>query len=61
MSVIYILLPLALLFSAGAVGIFIWATRNGQFDDLETPSMRILFDDDSPAPPQDNPPQQPPQ
>ncbi len=48
MSVIYLLLPLALIFSAGAVGIFIWATKNGQFDDLDTPGMRILFDDEDP-------------
>ncbi len=46
MSVIYILLPLALIFSATAVGVFIWATQNGQFDDLDTPGMRILFDDE---------------
>lgn len=24
---------------------FIWAVRNGQFDDDHTPSLRILFDD----------------
>ena len=45
MSVIYVVLPLSLLLAAGAVGVFIWATRRGQFDDLETPAVRILFDD----------------
>lgn len=53
MSVIYILLPLALIFSAIAVAIFIWATRDGQFDDLETPGMRVLLDEEPkiPVPP----------
>ncbi len=30
------------------LGIFIWAVKNGQFDDNETPPYRILFDDDKP-------------
>jgi cbb3-type cytochrome oxidase maturation protein len=42
----FILLPVALLFAAVAVGVFVWAARAGQFDDLETPSIRILHDDD---------------
>jgi cbb3-type cytochrome oxidase maturation protein len=46
---IFVLLPLALLIAAIAVGFFIWAARSGQFDDLETPAVRMLFDD-SPAP-----------
>lgn len=46
MSVLYIVLPLALLFAGGAVVVFIVATRRGQFDDLETPSRRLLFDED---------------
>ena len=46
MSVIYIVLPLALLFAGIAVWAFIWAVRQGQLDDLETPAARILLDDD---------------
>jgi cbb3-type cytochrome oxidase maturation protein len=42
---IFVLLPLALLIAAIAVGFFIWAARTGQFDDLETPAVRILFED----------------
>lgn len=57
MSVIYILLPLALVIVAGAVIAFVWAARRGQFDDLETPAMRVVLEDDDPpstpkAPPQ---------
>ena len=42
----YVLLPAALLFAVGAVAVFVWAVRSGQFDDLETPAARILGDDD---------------
>jgi len=42
---IFVLLPLALLIAAIAVGFFIWAARSGQFDDLDTPAVRMLFDD----------------
>lgn len=46
MSVIFVLLPAALLFAAAAVIVFLWAVRSGQFDDLDTPAMRILGEDD---------------
>lgn len=48
MSVIYIVLPMALIFATAAVGAFIWAVRRGQLDDLDTPASRILLDDDAP-------------
>jgi cbb3-type cytochrome oxidase maturation protein len=48
---IFVLLPLALLIAAIAVGFFILAARTGQFDDLETPAVRILFDDEEPRRP----------
>ncbi len=54
MSMIYVLLPLALIFALGAVLAFLWALRDGQFDDTETPPLRILCDgDESPAIPSD--------
>jgi cbb3-type cytochrome oxidase maturation protein len=46
MSVIYVLLPLAVLLAAAAVAAFVWAVRRGQFDDLDTPAVRILHDDE---------------
>lgn len=49
MSVMYIVLPLALIFAGVFVAAFIWAVRQGQLDDLETPAARMLFDDDAPA------------
>jgi len=45
MSIIFLILPVTLLLSAGAVAAFAWATRSGQFDDLETPSIRLLHED----------------
>ena len=44
MTILYLLIPLALLLTLLAVVTFVWATRRGQFDDLETPAIRILFD-----------------
>ena len=49
METIFVLLPLALLIAVIAVGFFIWAASTGQFDDLETPAVRILFDDEEVA------------
>ena len=48
MSVIYIILPLALLLGLCAIFAFSWAIKNGQLDDLDTPPVRILFDEDKP-------------
>ena len=50
-SVIFVVLPIALVLLAGAIAAFAWAARRGQFDDLTTPAMRALHDDDTPAPP----------
>jgi cbb3-type cytochrome oxidase maturation protein len=47
MSVLYVLIPLALVTGAAAVAAFLWATKNGQLDDLDTPAIRILNDDDA--------------
>lgn len=46
MSILYILIPLSLVLLAFAIWAFFWAVKSGQFDDLEGPAHRILFDDD---------------
>jgi cbb3-type cytochrome oxidase maturation protein len=46
MSALYVVLPLALMLVSGAVGAFLWAARGGQFDDLDTPPLRALHDDE---------------
>ncbi len=48
MSIIYIVLPLALLVVAAAVVAYVWAARTGQFDDTTTPAIRVIVDDDAP-------------
>lgn len=46
MSVLFIVLPLAFVLAAAGVGAFLWAVRKGQYDDLDTPPIRALFDDE---------------
>ena len=46
MNVLYLLLPLALVLATASVLTFVWAVRRGQFDDMETPAIRMLFDDE---------------
>lgn len=50
MTIIFLLVPVALALVAVALVGFGWAARRGQFDDLETPALRILRDDGA-APP----------
>jgi cbb3-type cytochrome oxidase maturation protein len=45
MSVIFLVLPLALVIVAIAVAAFVWAAKRGQYDDLETPAIRAVQDD----------------
>lgn len=45
MSVLYIAIPVALIVALVAVVAFVLQVRNGQYDDLETPAQRMLFDD----------------
>jgi cbb3-type cytochrome oxidase maturation protein len=46
-SVIFLVLPLALAIVLVAVVAFVWAARRGQYDDLDTPAMRAIFDDET--------------
>ena len=46
MSVIFIVLPLALIIGAAAVAACLWAASKGQFDDLDTPPLRMIAEDD---------------
>ncbi|MBY0113818.1 MAG: cbb3-type cytochrome oxidase assembly protein CcoS [Phycisphaerales bacterium] len=45
MSVLFIVVPLAVLLAAGGVLAFAWAARSGQFDDVDTPAERMLHDE----------------
>jgi cbb3-type cytochrome oxidase maturation protein len=50
-SSIYLLIPLGLMLLAVSIGAFLWAVRRGQFDDLDSPAVQILLDDDRAPPP----------
>jgi len=45
MHVIIVLIGAALLVAGGFLVAFLWAVRSGQYDDLYTPSVRMLHDD----------------
>lgn len=60
MIILYLLIPLTLILLAFALWAFFWAVKNDQFDDLEGPAYRILFDDDENDLPLDQRPQQKP-
>ena len=47
MSAIFILIGASLLVAIGFLIAFIVAVRNGQFDDDYTPSVRMLFDNET--------------
>lgn len=46
MNILLLLVPLSVMLLACAVGAFWWAVRRGQFDDLDTPALDILVDDE---------------
>ncbi|KGK01611.1 cbb3-type cytochrome oxidase assembly protein CcoS [Thalassotalea sp. ND16A] len=46
MTIIYILIPIAIIFTAVAIYLFFWAVKTEQFDDLEKQGLSILFDDE---------------
>lgn len=45
MEIIYLLIPLSLIFLVASVWFFSWAVRNAQYDDLQGPAHRIILDD----------------
>jgi len=51
MSILYVLIPLAVILLAIAVWALLWAIKNGQFDDLESHGWSVVLDDDQKPPP----------
>ena len=47
MGVIVILIFFSVLVAGGFLVAFLWAVRSGQYEDRYTPSVRILFDDET--------------
>ncbi|PKF62575.1 cbb3-type cytochrome oxidase assembly protein CcoS [Psychromonas sp. psych-6C06] len=46
MSIIYVLIPIAMIFVAIAVLVFFWAVKSDQYEDLDREGINILFDED---------------
>ncbi|MFM5715870.1 cbb3-type cytochrome oxidase assembly protein CcoS [Aeromonas allosaccharophila] len=61
MNIIFVLIPIAILFVIIAGIVFFWAIRSEQFEDLDRQGSNILFDEEQPArklaKPADNDPQ----
>lgn len=49
MTVLYILIPVAIVLVIVAILVFNWAVNSGQYDDLDSPAHSILFDEEDPA------------
>lgn len=45
MELVFVALPVALLVGGAALAAFVWAARDDQFEDLDTPPQRAIFDD----------------
>lgn len=45
MTILLVLIPLGVVLLGLAIGLFVWAVRNGQFEELEGEGARILFED----------------
>ena len=49
MNIIFVLIPIAILFVIIAGAVFFWASRSEQFEDLDRQGSNILFDEEQPA------------
>ena len=50
MTMLYVLIPLAVLLLAVAVWALLWAIKSGQFDDLDSQGWSVVLDDDQKPP-----------
>jgi len=57
MAILYLLIPLGLIFLGVLVWLFIWSVKSGQFEDMDGPAFRMLMDDDDPKIPGYKPPE----
>ena len=45
MNIMFLLIGVSLIAALVFLFLFVWAVKKGQYDDIYTPSVRILFDD----------------
>lgn len=58
MIIIALLIFISLSIAIGFLFVFLWNVRSGQYDDMYTPSVRMLFDDKKPDTTQESLPEE---
>ena len=48
MSGLAITIPIAMLMGLGALAVFLWSLRSGQYEDMDGAGQRILDEDEKP-------------
>ncbi|MCC6719690.1 MAG: cbb3-type cytochrome oxidase assembly protein CcoS [Acetobacteraceae bacterium] len=61
MTAILWLIVLSVSLGGGGLALFLWASRSGQYDDMDGAAQRILFDDPPESPQPESPQPEPPQ
>lgn len=46
MNILLLLIPVTMFLLSIGLILFWWTVRSGQYDDLDSPAQRILFEDD---------------
>ena len=49
LEILFLLIPVSVVFVALIAAVFLWAVKAGQFEDMEGPAQRVVMDDDRPA------------
>ena len=47
MDILYLLIPVSIIFVVIIASVFVWSVKSGQYDDMEGPAHKILMDNDS--------------
>lgn len=47
MDILYLLIPVSIIFVVIIAWVFVWSVKSGQYDDMEGPAHRILMDNDA--------------
>ena len=47
MDILYLLIPVSIIFVVIIAWVFVWSVKSGQYEDMEGPAHRILMDNDA--------------
>ncbi len=47
MDILYLLIPISMIFVVIIAWVFVWSVKSGQYEDMEGPAHEILMDNDS--------------